>query len=40
VAALALTSGVGELETLRALKRLVHAGAVSLAWTATLVEVE
>lgn len=30
VAALALTSGVGELETLRALRRLVHAGVVSL----------
>jgi hypothetical protein len=30
VAALALTTGVGELETLRALRRLVHAGLVSL----------
>ena len=31
VAALALTSGVGELETLRALRRLVHAGVVAIA---------
>jgi hypothetical protein len=30
VAALALTTGVGELETLRALRRLVHAGVVLL----------
>jgi hypothetical protein len=30
VAALALTSGVGELETLRALRRLVHAGLVAM----------
>jgi hypothetical protein len=31
VAALALTTGVGELEMLRALRRLVHAGLVALA---------
>jgi hypothetical protein len=30
VGALALTTGVGELETLRALKRLVHAGVITL----------
>jgi hypothetical protein len=30
VGALALTTGVGELETLRALKRLVHAGVVAI----------
>jgi hypothetical protein len=30
VGALALTTGVGELETLRALRRLVHAGVVAL----------
>lgn len=30
VAALALTTGVGELETLRALRRLVHAGLVAM----------
>jgi hypothetical protein len=30
VAALALTTAIGELETLRALKRLVHAGVVTL----------
>jgi tetratricopeptide (TPR) repeat protein len=30
VGALALTSGVGELDTLRALKRLVHAGLVAI----------
>jgi hypothetical protein len=33
VGALALTSGVGELETLRALRRLIHAGVVSFAKT-------
>lgn len=31
VGALALTTGVGELETLRALKRLIHVGLVALA---------
>jgi hypothetical protein len=31
VGALALTTGVGELETLRALRRLVHAGVVAIA---------
>jgi hypothetical protein len=31
IAALALTSGVGELETLRALRRLVHAGVIALS---------
>jgi len=30
VAALALTTGIGELETLRALRRLLHAGVVTL----------
>jgi hypothetical protein len=30
VGALALTTGVGELETLRALRRLIHAGVVAL----------
>jgi hypothetical protein len=30
VGALALTTGVGELETLRALRRLVHAGLVTI----------
>jgi hypothetical protein len=33
VGALALTSGVGELETLRALRRLIHAGVVSFTKT-------
>ena len=31
VGALALTTGIGELETLRALRRLVHAGVVALS---------
>ncbi len=31
VGALALTTGVGELETLRALRRLVHVGLVTFA---------
>ena len=31
VGALALTTGVGELETLRALRRLIHAGVVALS---------
>jgi hypothetical protein len=31
VGALALTTGVGELDTLRALRRLVHAGVVSIS---------